>query len=46
MSSDRPYRKALSKEEVINEIRNNVGKQFDPNVAIIALEEIIKTYEQ
>ncbi len=33
MKSDRPYRKALSKEEIIKEIRNNMGKQFDPEIA-------------
>jgi putative nucleotidyltransferase with HDIG domain len=33
MSSDRPYRNALSTEEAIEEIRRNVGRQFDPHVA-------------
>jgi putative nucleotidyltransferase with HDIG domain len=33
MSSDRPYRNALSTEEAIEEIGRNVGRQFDPHVA-------------
>ncbi|MCX7846141.1 MAG: diguanylate cyclase, partial [Dictyoglomaceae bacterium] len=28
MKSDRPYRKALSKKEIIEEIKNHMGKQF------------------
>jgi len=33
MTSDRPYRKALSHETAINEIRACAGSQFDPEVA-------------
>jgi response regulator RpfG family c-di-GMP phosphodiesterase len=33
MTSDRPYRKAMSFEAALNEIRNCSGTQFDPNVA-------------
>jgi len=32
MISDRPYRKALSKETAIDELKKGAGKQFDPNV--------------
>jgi len=32
MTSDRPYRKALSREEAVNEIARNSGSQFDPEV--------------
>jgi diguanylate cyclase (GGDEF)-like protein/PAS domain S-box-containing protein len=32
MISDRPFRKALSKNKAIEEIKNNVGTQFDPKV--------------
>jgi diguanylate cyclase (GGDEF)-like protein/putative nucleotidyltransferase with HDIG domain len=32
MSSDRPYRQALSMERIIEEIQTNNGKQFDPQV--------------
>ncbi len=33
MTNDRPYRKALSKEEAIEEIIINSGTQFDPELA-------------
>lgn len=32
MTSDRPYRKAMSEEEAISELKINAGKQFDPAV--------------
>ncbi len=32
MISERPYRKALSKDEAINELEKEKGKQFDPEV--------------
>ncbi len=32
MTSDRPYRKAMSHEEAMEEIRENSGTQFDPEV--------------
>ena len=33
MASDRPYRKGMSLDEMIEEIRRCAGTQFDPNVA-------------
>ena len=30
MSSDRPYRKKLSEQEILEELKNESGKQFDP----------------
>ena len=33
MTSDRPYRKALSHEVAIQEIRDHSGRQFDPEMA-------------
>ncbi len=42
MKSDRPYRKALSKKEIINEIKKNMGKQFDPEIAQLFLEALEK----
>jgi putative nucleotidyltransferase with HDIG domain len=32
MTSDRPYRKAMSLEEAVQELRTHAGKQFDPQV--------------
>jgi putative nucleotidyltransferase with HDIG domain len=32
MSTDRPYRKALTEEQILNEIKNNKGSQFHPDV--------------
>lgn len=32
MSTDRPYRKAMSEGEIVQEIKNNVGSQFHPEV--------------
>ncbi|WP_449241461.1 HD-GYP domain-containing protein [Desulfoscipio gibsoniae] len=33
MTTDRPYRKALSKEDAVKEILRYAGTQFDPNIA-------------
>jgi len=38
MTNDRPYRKALSNEEAIDEIKNNMGTQFDPQIASLFIE--------
>ena len=38
MSTDRPYRAALNKADVINEIGNLSGRQFSPVVTDIFLE--------
>lgn len=40
MTSDRPYRKAFSKHDAILEIKKNAGKQFDPNIASLAIEKV------
>lgn len=32
MTSDRPYRKAMSRDEAIEELRVNAGRQFDPQI--------------
>lgn len=37
MKSDRPYRKALTEDEIINEIEQNTGTQFHPDIAKIYL---------
>ena len=38
MTSPRPWRVRFTEEQAINEIRNNVGKQFDPELARKFLE--------
>lgn len=40
MTSDRPYRKALSREEAIRELKRCSGTQFDPKVVEVFLEII------
>lgn len=40
MTSDRPYRKAMSKEEAVREIQKCSGTQFDPDLAEVFLEMI------
>jgi putative nucleotidyltransferase with HDIG domain len=41
MTSDRPYRKALSEEEAIAEIGNCAGKQFDPEIVSIFISNVL-----
>lgn len=38
MTTDRPYRKGLSKKEAIEEIRRGSGRQFDPQIASALVE--------
>ena len=40
MNTDRVYRKRLSKDQIINEITTNKGRQFDPFIADIMLRLI------
>ncbi len=40
MTTDRPYRKALSREQALEEIRRNAGSQFDPEVVEVFLSTI------
>jgi len=40
--SDRPYRKALSKKEALQIIKENSGKQFDPKIADVLMEVLKK----
>jgi len=37
MTTDRPYRKALSFERVVEELRRHAGRQFDPQLAEVAI---------
>ncbi len=38
MTSDRPYRKALTDKEAISELEKNAGGQFDPHVVKLFIE--------
>jgi hypothetical protein len=38
MRSDRPYRKALSVEDALDQIRSNSGSQFDPQIVEVFLK--------
>lgn len=40
MTQDRPYRKAMTQEEAIDEIKKNSGTQFDPEIVAFFLESI------
>lgn len=45
MTQDRSYKKAMTKEEAILEIRRNAGTQFDPLLAIVFIESILSEDE-
>jgi diguanylate cyclase (GGDEF)-like protein/putative nucleotidyltransferase with HDIG domain len=45
MTSDRPYRSALSNDEALTELRQNAGRQFDPH-CVAAFEEFMADAEQ
>ena len=38
MSNDRPYRKGMPKEEILDELVNQSGKQFDPDIIKTVIE--------
>ena len=46
MSNGRPYKKAKSKEEIIEELKNCSGSQFDPELVVVFLDIIDKTKDQ
>lgn len=41
MSSERPYRKALNEDVILFEICRNAGRQFDPRIARVFVEEVL-----
>ena len=41
MTSDRPYRGAMSTEEALDELRRNSGSQFDPDVISAFFDEYV-----
>lgn len=42
MTSDRPYRKAMSSEEAINELTRCAGTQFDPEIVEVFIQVLKK----
>lgn len=40
MTSTRPYREALSNERAIQEIEDNLGKQFDPDIGTVFVNHL------
>jgi len=42
MTSDRPYRASIGRQAAIDEIRNEAGLKFDPEVARVFIEEVMK----
>lgn len=46
MISERPYRKALSLDEALEQIRSNAGTQFEPEIARVFVEKVLKKHWQ
>ena len=43
MTSDKPYKKGMSEEEAIQEIKNCAGTYFDPEIARVFVEKVLET---
>ena len=41
MTDDRPYRKALSKEEAVKQLKKGTGSQFDPEIVEVFLKKVL-----
>ena len=42
MISNRPYHHAVSEDEAVREIINHSGSQFDPNIAKVFVEKVLR----
>lgn len=45
MTTDRPYRKGMSREDAIEELKNKAGSQFDPEI-VEAFLKVLNKYER
>jgi HD-GYP domain-containing protein (c-di-GMP phosphodiesterase class II) len=41
MASDRPYRKSMPKNQILEELQRNVGTQFDPTLVALFMERVL-----
>ena len=46
MITDRPYRRAISREDAMREIKMNAGKQFDPEITEVFLSIIAEGWSE
>ncbi|MFP4479066.1 MAG: HD domain-containing phosphohydrolase [Candidatus Izemoplasmatales bacterium] len=46
MTSDRPYRNKMSKAKAVSEIIKYAGTQFDPLIAKVFVEDVVKDYSE
>jgi HD-GYP domain-containing protein (c-di-GMP phosphodiesterase class II) len=44
MTQDRVYRKAITHEAALEEIKKNAGTQFDPQIAMLFIEVVSDEY--
>ena len=42
MTSDRPYKKAMTQKEAVDELKECRGKQFDPEIVDIFIEKVLQ----
>lgn len=46
MTSERPYKKILTVEEAVNEIKRNAGIKFDPFIVKIFIDKVLKKIQK
>lgn len=45
MTQDRPYRRAMSEQDAIDELRHHAGSQFDPALVEVFIKDVIEKNE-